>query len=102
MAVCVVKGGEGIAVNVEYGTHGIMSDKGNHYLGAGTSAACDMSRELLYIGYYLCSGFGPCRATYTAPLTDAVAGYISLEWAKDELLAAYEVKTYPKPAESLP
>ena len=48
-----------------------------------------MSRELFYIGYYLCLSFSPCSTTYTTTFADAITCYIALEWSQYQLLILY-------------
>ena len=101
MAVGIIEGGKGVAIDVEHGAHGAIGDEGYHNLGARLSTAGDMSGKLLHVGDDLCGGFGPGGATDTTSLADAVASDIALKGAEDKLLVTHKVEPYPKPSESL-
>lgn len=79
VSVCIVKGTERIAIDIEHTTHLAVGDEGNHNLGARATTTSYVPRKLFDIGYYLCGMFCPSGATHTSTLADAVTRNITLE-----------------------
>ena len=102
VTVSIIKRSKGVAINIKYSTYLARHiGKGHHNLGSRAATASYVTRKQLYIGDYLCTNFGPCGATHTTPLTDAITSYVTLKGAEEKMLATHEIKTNPKPPKGL-
>ena len=102
VAVCLIKLVELVAIDVEHAYHLALNDKGNHNLRTRERTASNMTRELFYVGYDLCTTFSPSCTTYATPAADAEAGGTSLERTEYQVVGILDqVEAYPEVVKGL-
>lgn len=91
-----------ITVYIENSPHATFSpNKRNHYLRPRSGTACYMSRKGIHIGHHQRLGLSPCRSANPTTTANARASHRSLKRTENQFIALYQVKAYPKEAESL-
>ena len=89
-----------ITVDIQYSFYFSIHYDRNDNFRTGKRTTGDMSWELIYIGYNLCTGFRPCRAAYSTSFFNTITCYTALKRPQMKFTVMYQIETYPEKAES--